>query len=97
MLKKNEKKFLRSLAHDADPVVWIGQNGLTDNVLTEIDQALERHELLKIKVRVGEREEKDRVINQLCEQTKAELIKKIGNVVTVFRRNHKDPKITFAK
>ena len=46
-----EKKFLRSMGHTLKPVVMIGQHGLTESVLAELESTMEKHELLKIKVR----------------------------------------------
>lgn len=97
MLTKSQNKFLRSLSHDSEPIIWVGQHGLTDNVLSEINAALAHHELIKIKVRVGAREERDEVIDRICAQTHSELIKKIGNVATLFRRNSQEPKIKLPK
>ena len=97
MIDKQQLKYLCSLAHDSKPVIWIGQHGLTDNVLEELNNALDHHELVKIKVRVGDREEREKVTADICEKTSAELIKKIGNTVTVFRRNEEEPVIKFPK
>ena len=97
MMTKTQKKFLLSLSHNDDPVVWIGQHGLTDNVMVEIEAALDHHELIKIKIRVGERKERDSVIDSICKQTSSEVIKRIGNVVTLFRRNSVEPKIKLPK
>ena len=97
MIKKEQKKYLRSLAHDSKPIIWIGQHGLTDNVLEELENALSHHELVKIKIRVGDREEREKVTAAICEKTGAELIKKIGNTATVFRRNTEQPVIVFPK
>ncbi len=97
MLNKGQKKYLRSLAHDSKPIIWIGQHGLTGNVLEELDIALNHHELVKIKVRVGEREEREKVCDAICEKMHAELIKKIGNTATVFRRNKEEPVIKLPK
>jgi RNA-binding protein len=97
MISKIQKKYLRSLAHDSKPVIWIGQHGLTANVLEEVNSALDHHELVKIKLRVGDREDREKVIVDICEKTSAELIKKIGNTATVFRRNEEEPVIKFPK
>lgn len=97
MINKAQKKYLRSLAHERKPVVWIGQHGLTGNVMEEINIALDHHELIKVKLRVGEREEREKVTDDLYSKTKAELIQKIGNTVTLYRRNDKTPVIQFPK
>jgi RNA-binding protein len=97
MINKAQKKYLRSLAHDCKPVIWIGQHGLTDNVMEEINIALDHHELIKIKLRVGEREEREKVTGDICTKTKAETIQKIGNTLTLYRRNDETPVIQFPK
>ncbi len=93
---KEQKKTLRSIAHERKTIIWVGQQGLSKNILDEADTALDHHELIKIKIRVGDREQCDELTNTLCAKTSAELVQKIGNVITVFRQNKKDPKIKLA-
>lgn len=97
MITKLQIKYLRSLAHERKPVIWIGQHGLTDNVMDEINIALDHHELIKIKLRVGEREERERACIDICAKTKATLIQKIGNTASIYRRNDDAPVIQFSK
>ncbi len=96
-LNKEQKKYLRSLAHELKTIIWIGQQGLTDNVLAEIDTALDHHELIKLKIRVGERELRDEIARTICERTSAELVQKIGNVIAIYRQKEKDPLIKLPK
>ncbi|MEE8320892.1 MAG: ribosome assembly RNA-binding protein YhbY [Gammaproteobacteria bacterium] len=93
-LSNDQKKFLRKLAQNLDPVVWIGQNGLTDNVVDELNGTLDHHELVKVKIRVGDRAIREQTITSLCVKSRAVLIQKIGNTVTLFRRNLKNPSIS---
>lgn len=95
MTSKAQKKYLRTLAHERNTILWIGQNGLTDNVLTEINIALDHHELVKIKIRSADREERDRLIGVICEKTGADLIQKTGNVILLYRINLNKPAISF--
>ena len=94
-LTKEQKKFLRSLAHERKVIIWIGQNGLTENLLAEIDSALNHHELVKIKIRVGERELRDEIIESICNHTSALLVQKIGNTITLYKRKKNEPVIIF--
>lgn len=87
MLNEKQKKSLRGLAHTRKPVVMVGSAGLTDNVLAALDEALLRHELVKVKVSVGDREERDRAITSMTAHAKAELIQRIGNMAVFYRRN----------
>lgn len=86
-----QKKFLRQAAHHLKPVVWAGQHGITAALLKEVEEALERHELIKIKCRLGEREERDAGINKICKKTDAELVQRIGNIVTLYKQNKEKP------
>ncbi len=88
-------KQLRAIGHKLKPVVTIAGNGLSDAVLAETDRALTQHELVKIKLAVGDREAKAALTDTLCEQLKAQVIQRIGNVALVLRRAEKpDPKLS---
>lgn len=97
MLTKEQKKHLRSLAHERKVIIRIGQNGLTGNVLEEINAALDHHELVKTSIRVGDRQERDRVAVDICESSGAEIVQKIGNTIVLYRRNQKNPVITLPR
>lgn len=83
-----EKKKLKAQAHPLNPVVMIGQAGLTPAVLKEIDLALDTHELIKVKIR-AERDERNVIREQICSDTSAELVQSIGQVAVFFRKNPK--------
>lgn len=96
-LSKSQGKYLRSLAHDRKPVIWLGQHGLTDNVLAEIETALDHHELIKIKLRVGDRDLRNQIIEDICTRTRATAVQHIGNIVVIYRKNRKNPGIILPK
>jgi RNA-binding protein len=85
-VKAHNKKQLKSEAHGLKPVVIIGQSGLTDAVLAEIEIALDHHELIKVKIR-AEREERKLISEKICTQTDAELIQIIGQIAVIYRLN----------
>jgi len=92
-LSEKQKKYLRGLAHGRDPLILIGSSGLSPGVAKEFETALGAHELVKVKARVGDREQRDTILTGLAEQSGSSLIQRIGNV-GVFYRQHKDkPKI----
>lgn len=93
MLNKEQKNFLLPLAHNLKTIIWIGQKGLTENVMQEINNALDHHELVKLKIRVGERSLREQTAEEICKATKAETVQKTGNTIVLFRRNPKQPKI----
>jgi RNA-binding protein len=88
-LSNNDKKHLRRLGHNLNPVVTVAGNGLSDNVLTEIDRALNDHELIKVKLAVGDNEAKQQAISAICEKLSAEVVQSIGHVVLLLRKTDK--------
>jgi RNA-binding protein len=86
-LTTTQKKQLRTQAHALKPIVTTGQSGLTDAVLAEIELALDYHELVKVKVRVADREDRKRMIETIQTKTRSENILTIGQVVVLFREN----------
>ncbi|HFB64998.1 MAG TPA: ribosome assembly RNA-binding protein YhbY [Aeromonadales bacterium] len=84
-LSNSQKRFLKSKAHALKPVVIIAGNGLSDNVLAAIEEALDIHELIKVKIKADDREEKNAITDRICQQTKAENIQSVGHVLTLFR------------
>ena len=94
-LTNEQQKYLRKLAHSLAAVIWIGQNGLTDNVIEELESALNHHELIKVRIRAGERNLRNQITIDIAHKTNAIVVQKIGNTITLFRRNKNKPLITF--
>jgi RNA-binding protein len=81
-----QSRELKARAHKLEPVVTIGNKGLTDAVLAEIDRALKAHELIKIRAAL-ERPERKEVLTTLCARTGARAIQHVGKVFVVYRKN----------
>jgi RNA-binding protein len=96
-LSNNQLKYLRNLAHHLKPVVMIGQHGLTENVLNELNIALEHHELVKIKIAGEDRDDRKEMIQHLCDESGAEKVQAIGKTLTLFRRNPQKPRVDLPK
>ncbi len=92
-LSESQKKFLRGLGHQLQPVIMIADAGLSDSLLNEFSSTIEHHELIKVRVRVSDRETRDNIISDLCNRGAAELVTRIGNVALVYRRNDEKPQI----
>lgn len=92
-LSEKQRKYLRRLAHPLNPVVMLGNAGLTDNVVKETERALHDHELIKISARVGDREARDAALESLAQRTSSELVQRIGNVGVLYKRSDKLAKI----
>ena len=92
-LSERQKKHLRRLGHDLHPIVLVGQRGLTPGVVGELKLALEHHELVKLRARVGDRESRDEIFAELARQTGSEFVYRIGNVALFYRQNNEMQKI----
>lgn len=88
-ITEKQKRWLKKQVHHLKPVVTVGQHGITEPVLAEIEIALSHHELLKIKINAGDREDRDAAIGVIRERTQADLITRIGNVAAFYRHNPK--------
>jgi RNA-binding protein len=92
-LSEKQKKHLRRLAHALNPIVMLGNAGLTEGVVSELDRALTDHELVKVAARVGERAARDAALNELAARTSSELVQRIGHTGVFYRRRKDLPKI----
>ena len=85
-LTSSERKTLKAKAHKLEPVVQIGAKGLTDDVVAEIERALNAHELIKVRAGSLERDEREAVLGQICGRTGAEQVQEIGKVFVIYRK-----------
>ena len=92
-LTNNQKKYLRSIAHDLKPFVMIGQHGLSESVIAEINSTMLKHELIKIKLRVEDRDEKQKIIEKILAFSRAEIVQVIGGVLVIYRPFEDNPDI----
>ena len=91
-LSNRQIRHLRGLTHSLQPVVIVADKGLSDNVMAEIEAALDHHELVKIKLK-SDRETRAEWIREISDRCGAEKVHVIGQVACFFRRNSKKPVI----
>jgi RNA-binding protein len=91
-LTNQQLRHLRGLSHRLQPVVTVAGNGLTESVISEIDTALDHHELIKVKLR-SDRETRKTWSVAIAKRCSAERIHVIGQVACFFRRNNNKPVI----
>jgi RNA-binding protein len=80
-----QRAQLRRLAHDLKPLVQVGKNGLTDGVLDNLEQALDNHELVKVKF-LDFQDQKHELTREMVQSTGSFLVGLIGNVATLYRQ-----------
>jgi RNA-binding protein len=88
-LSPAQRQYLKGLAHPKQPVVMIGDKGLTESVMKEIDRALIAHELIKIKASSEERGMRESWLDQVCKTLSAAPVQVIGKMLVVYRPSEK--------
>ena len=86
-LSEPQKKYLRGLGHHLKPVLMIAESGLSESVLKEYESSIAHHELIKVSIRVGDRDARAGIIDTLCAGDSAELVQRIGNIALMYREN----------
>jgi RNA-binding protein len=91
-LSSQQIRQLKKLAHGLKPVVLVGQHGLGDNVIDEIDNALDAHELIKVKLAGSDSQTRNRLSREIGDRLHSNLIQMIGRVAIFYRPNPKKKK-----
>ncbi|WP_188690152.1 ribosome assembly RNA-binding protein YhbY [Silvimonas amylolytica] len=85
-LTADQRRHLRGLAHHLNPVVMIGNNGLTDAVIREIAVNLDAHELIKIRVLGDDREARIQYLEKICAELGAQPVQHLGKLLIIYRQ-----------
>ena len=93
MLTGKQRAYLRKLAHNMDPIFQVGKNGIEDAFLKQVEDALEKREVLKIKVLENSGLEAREASDIICEEIGCEGIQAIGNKLVVYKQSKKKPQI----
>ena len=92
-LPAKRRSELRAQAHKLNPTVIIGDKGLTEEVLAEVDRALKAHELIKVRANTGERDARDVWLETICDRLAAHPVQQIGKIFVIYRQNPKEEKL----
>jgi RNA-binding protein len=87
LLAEKTKRELKAKAHHLNPVVTIGDKGLSKSVLKELNIALDAHELIKVKVHSEDRNERKTIMSEMARSLDATPINQIGKVLIIYRKN----------
>lgn len=96
-LSNAQRRYLRGLAHPLHPLVMIGDKGLTPAVLKELESTLLTHELVKVRINAPDRETRDAWAGQMVEETDAEVVQRIGHVLTLYRPHPDQPQLALPR
>jgi len=87
-----QRKNLKAKAHHLKPVIRMGQHGVSESVVAETNLTLDTHELIKVHIQQGDRDERIAAAQSLCQQTSAELVHHIGKVFILYRQRKQEKK-----
>lgn len=85
VLTPAQNRFLRGMAHDLKALLQIGGKGVTPAFLAELDEVLERHELIKVKIAAEDREAREAMVAELVQASDGALVQRIGHVAVLYR------------
>lgn len=87
MINAKERAKLKSLSHDFKPVINIGKNSITDEVIRAIDEALSSRELIKIKILNNNLDNQDEILENILTSLNAEFVNHLGSIITIYRKS----------
>ena len=90
MINPKQRAFLKSLAHSMEPIMNIGKYGVNDETIRQLDLALEKRELIKIKILNNNLDDNKEIVDLVLQKTRAEFVQHIGNKFVIHRRKRKD-------
>jgi len=94
-LSSDKAKQYRAIAHNLKPVLLIGDKGPSEAVIAELNRALNDHELIKVKINLGDRDDRKTIIEEIVRQSGAELVQSIGKMAVLFKKAAKpNPKLS---
>lgn len=96
-MNSKQRAYLRGLANNITAIFQVGKSGISDNLIKQVDDALEARELIKINVLETSPEAISDIANSLAENTNSEVVQTLGNKVTLFRAKKKNSKINLHK
>ncbi|WP_020008497.1 ribosome assembly RNA-binding protein YhbY [Salinicoccus albus] len=92
-LTSRQVKQLKSEAHHLNPIFQVGKNGVNDNFIVQIDDVLEKRELIKVSVLQNCIEDKDSIAEQISRRTDSHIVNVIGSTIVIYRKSKKENKI----
>lgn len=84
-LNKKQIKHLKAMSHKLKPVVIVGNAGITEAVLNEIDSSIEHHELIKVRLNAADRQQRQTMMDTISKTIHATLINQIGHIAVFYR------------
>lgn len=92
-LRGKQRRYLRGLGHGLEPVVLLGREGMTDGIVRSVADALEAHELIKVRLPETEGAERKKAARELAGKSQAHLVQVLGRMVLLYRAREEKPEI----
>jgi RNA-binding protein len=97
MLTGKQKRYLRSMAHHLQPIFQVGKGGVNENLIRQIEEALEARELIKVSILTNCEEDKEEVAEELSRGAGAELVQIIGKTIVLYKESKEKKRIELPK
>lgn len=93
-MNSKDRAYLRSLANTVEPILQVGKSGITDNLIKQVNDALEARELIKITVLETAPEDAKETAIKLSNNSNSVVVQLLGRKITLYRKRKKDSKIS---
>ncbi|WP_416149288.1 ribosome assembly RNA-binding protein YhbY [Salipaludibacillus sp. HK11] len=93
MISGKQKRFLRSKAHHLKPIFQVGKAGVNENLIKQVDEALEARELIKVSILQNCEEDKEEVAQNIGKGTRADVVQIIGSTIIFYKESQENKKI----
>lgn len=97
MLSSRQVQHLRGLAHSLQPVVQVGKEGASEGIIKQADEAIVRHELIKVRLPQVEKEQRKEMARAMSAAIPAHLVGELGRIVILYRRHPEKPRVDLPK
>jgi len=87
LINSKQRAYLKSLANNLDPVLIIGKDGISENTIKQLDDVLNKRELIKIKVLNNNYDDRKQMIDEIVEATNSEFVQFMGSKITLYRES----------
>lgn len=96
-MTSKQRAYLKGLAMTMDPIINVGKNSVTPELIQSIDEAIKKRELIKLSILKNCLDDPKEIANTIAERTKSQVVQVIGKKIVLYKRNNKNPKIELPK
>ncbi len=96
-MKGKQRSYLKKLSHGMKPVIQVGKDGVSPQLIAQVSETIKKRELIKISILETCPEDLKEVSEKICERARCQFVQLIGRKLTIYKRNEEEPTIVLPK